>query len=294
MTVGAVAKKQSNFSKILTGIWDEFVYGGHLISLGPTIIAYIYMKISNYSISWKLLLGIYLITFLVHLIDRYIDIKNDSSATRSAYYIKMEKVLPYILILSVIALVVVLTGSFVMQVFALFVIMMGVFYTIFFKRLTRYILGFKSYYTASIFAGSVIFTAFYYNDYRFNLSLILIYLFFFLRWFSDTIFCDIKDIAKDKTDKLKTFAVEFSKNKLYIFLYVIDILSVLPIFIGVFFDYLPKYLLFLTTVPLYSYYYLILSRRPNADYQKLANVWADGESIVWIVAFVIGGLIWAH
>ena len=66
------------------------------------------------------------------------------------------------------------------------------------------------------------------------------------------------------------------------------------VFIGVFFDYLPKYLLFLTTVPLYSYYYLMLSRRPNADYQKLANVWADGESIVWIVAFVIGGLIWAH
>ena len=293
MTAWAENKKISRPSAILTAIWNEFIYGGHLISLGPSSIAYIYMRVNNLTVSWQVLIGIYLITYIVHLLDRYIDIQVDSSTDRLEYYGKMKKVLPWILLSATSFLIVLLANNMAMVLFAAFLILAGASYTVFFKKLTRYILGFKSYYTAAVFAMTVVFTAFFYRDFSLSPVLIAMYFFFFFRWFSNTVFCDLKDIEEDRKDSLKTFASHFKMRSLYVFLYVINIISMIIIIVGVSTRELPVYTLALIAAPVYSFYYLMLSRKKDANYQKLANVWADGESIVWLVAILIGGAIWA-
>jgi 4-hydroxybenzoate polyprenyltransferase len=293
MTAWAKNKKTLLLRKILESIWNEFIYGGHLISLGPSSIAYIYMKLNDLPISWQVLIGIYLITYIVHLLDRYIDIQGDSSSDRSEYYEKMKKALPWILMSAVTFLVLVFVNNFIMILFAVFLILAGASYTLIFKKLTRYILGFKSYYTAAVFAMTVIFTALFYSDFSLTPILIILYLFFFFRWFSNTVFCDLKDIDEDRKKSLKTFASQLSNNNLYVFLYVINIISMIVIIIGVLSNNLPTYTLSLMAAPIYSFYYLMLSHRQKANYQKLANVWADGESLVWLTAILIGGVVWA-
>jgi len=288
-----MSAKEFGLIKLRKFIWNEFIYGGHLISLGPAAIAYIYMRVNNLPVSWQVLVGIYLITYIVHLVDRYIDIQNDSSSDRSEYYQKMQKVLPIIFLSSIVILFIALGDNPAMILFAIFLILVGTLYTLFFKKLTRYILGFKSYYTAAVFAMTVVFTALFYGNVRFTPVLLLTYAFFFLRWFSNTTFCDLKDIDEDRKESLKTFASKFSTRNVYLFFYAIDVLSVAPILIGVSSGYLPKYTLALLVAPIYSFYYLSLSKKPNANYQKLANVWADGESIIWLLAILIGGMIWA-
>ena len=87
MTVGAVAKKQSNFSKILTGIWDEFVYGGHLLSLGASAIVLTGALIVNSNIDIGLILIPYLLSQSVYSFNHYLEIREDliSNPERAKY-----------------------------------------------------------------------------------------------------------------------------------------------------------------------------------------------------------------
>ncbi len=293
MTVGAAIGKHITFNKVTSLVWEEFIYGGHLVALGPTVIAYICLRLSNYAIHWQLILGLYLITFIVHLLDRYIDINDDSSSARFDYFRRMKPLLPYILTASLLVLAYILRDNLAIAAFALFLVGIGVLYTLFFKKLTRYVVGFKSFYTAAVFASSAIFASFYDNWLVFTPVLTYVYIFFFLRWFSDTVFCDLKDVVEDRKNKLRTFANSMDKDSFYTLLSVINILSIFPIVIGIAKGYLPGYSILLLSAPLYSNYYIGLSRRKGADYQKLANVWADGESIVWMFAVLVGGLVWA-
>jgi 4-hydroxybenzoate polyprenyltransferase len=292
MRMGGILGLSSN-KNILKTIWGELVYGGHLISLAPTSVSYIYMKVNGYPISWELLLGVYLITYIVHHIDRFIDIKNDSSPDRTEYYSRTKKLQPFVIAMASIVLVFLMLDSLVMTLFALFVVIAGVLYTLIFKNLTRYILGFKSYYTAIVFAAATIFTAFYYKDYEITPVLVLIYVFFFLRWFSNTVFCDLKDVEEDKKYHLKTFASQLGRKQFYTLLNAINMASTIPLILGVILGYLPIYTLVLLLTMVYSLFYFHLSKKPKADYQKLSNVWADGESLVWLVSITVGVLLWA-
>jgi len=278
--------------KVLKTIWDEFIYGGHLVALGPTIIAYSYMRIENLNVAWFLLAGIYLITYFIHLVDRYFDIKNDSSAARSDHYKKYQGKIWFMLSGSFILLVIAIIGSGTMMLaFSIFLILIGLFYSLIFKKFTKYILGFKSFYTALAFASVVFLCTFYFHE-PVSINAVFIYLFFASRWFSNTTFCDLKDIKQDKTEGLKTFAVAFNTKKLYLFFYITAIISLLILTSGIYFGLLPFFMITFVFPIIYNFYYLYLSRKPRANFQNLANVWADGESLIWLAAIVLGTNLW--
>lgn len=279
--------------KVLKTIWDEFVYGGHLVALGPTIIAYSYMRIKNLDVAWFLLIGIYLITYIIHLVDRYFDIKNDSSAERFQHYRKYRGKIWLMLSLSLLLLIItIVRGGISILLFSIFLIILGILYSLFFKKFTAFITGFKSFYTALAFS-SVVFLCSYYYKMSVDITTIFIYLFFASRWFSNTTFCDLKDTKQDRADKLKTFAVVFNSKYLYLFYYFTAIISILIISIGIYLRILPVYTAILLISVLYYFYYLGLSKKPGANYQNLANVWADGESVVWLIAIILGANLWA-
>jgi len=277
--------------KLLKLVFHEFIHGGHLVAAGPTIIILVFIVITGSKVPWELIGGVYLITYIVHLFDRYFDIKNDSCEHRKAHFEKYKNSIPTILITAIILLILLIIQSGIITLlFALLLIFSGIAYSIFLKNLTRYIIGFKSYFTAAIFASVVFFAAFSASS-PIDEKTILIFIFFFIRWFANTIFCDIKDIAQDSGHGLKTFAIVFGKNK-YGFFSSVNIISSFPIIFGVMRGALPIYsLLLLTTIP-YYFYYLKLSRKEDANFQKLSNMWADGESIIWLLAMLIGVSIW--
>ena len=280
-------------SKTLKKIWEEFVYGGHLVASGSVIIVICYGVIRRLPFNLLLIIGVYLITYLIHLFDRYNDIKKESSAERISHFKSYEGKIKAIIVISLLGLIAIfMNRGLTMIIIAILLLSLGFAYGVFFKKITKFIIGFKSYYTSLAFASVIIFATYYYNA-KFDLTMLLIYLFFVLRWFCNTTFCDIKDIDQDRLEGLKTFAATFNKKLLYKFFYSINILSIVPLVYGVYLGVLPGYSLFLSLSLLYCFYYLFLSKKENANFQKLSNVWADGESAVWLLLIVFGRFLWA-
>lgn len=279
--------------KTLKNIWEEFIHGGHLVALGSVIIVICYAIIRQLPISLSLIIGIYLITYIIHLLDRYGDIKKESSPERISHYKNYEGRIKVITTISLLGLIAVFANrGLVMVLISFLLLSLGLFYGVFFKKITKYVVGFKSYYTSLAFASVIIFAAYYYNA-KFDLALLFIYLFFALRWFCDTTFCDIKDIEQDKREGLKTFAATFDKKLLYKFFYTVNLISIIPLVYGVYLGVLPGYSLSLSLSALYCFYYLFLSKKENANFQKLSNVWADGEPAVWLLLIIFGRFLWA-
>jgi len=61
--------------KILNSIWNEFVYGGHLLSFGAVSIVYAASILLDIRITWDFLLVVYLGTESVYLYNRFKNIR---------------------------------------------------------------------------------------------------------------------------------------------------------------------------------------------------------------------------
>ncbi len=273
-------------------IWDEFVYGGHLVAFGSFSIALCYSIIDANEISIKLLIGVYLITYIIHLLDRYNDIATDSSFERKKHFEKYQGKLTGILLICFLALIAVFWSKGLAVVFiSIIMLLAGILYGVFIKKITCYITGFKSYYTALAFSSIVLFSSYYYHS-KIDAVAICMFLFFTLRWFGNTIFCDLKDVRQDSLESLKTFAVRYGKKVLVIIIVLSNILSIGVLLYGYYNLILPKNALLLSFSLIYVLFYIIKSYRKNVNYQYLANVWADGESFFWLILIVIGRAIW--
>jgi len=278
--------------KVLKKIWNEFIYGGHLVAFGSLSIALCYSLISKNGVSIRLLIGVYLITYIIHLLDRYNDIKTESSEGRKKHFENYKGKITLILTMCLLLLVAVFYHKgLIIELLSLIMLSIGILYGLIFKKITRYILGFKSYYTALAFASIALFSAYYYNS-KIDILAIYIFSFFAFRWFGNTIFCDLKDIRQDSLEGLKTFTVSLGKRVLVIIITLSNIASIIVLFVGYYNLILPQCVLLLSLSCIYSITYIIKSYKNSANYQYLANVWADGESVVWLLLVLFGRLIW--
>lgn len=277
--------------RILNVIWREFVFGGHLASIGPVIIVLIVCKLSGIRYPLDLLFCVYCITYLAYALDRYLDIKRDKNDPRLEYISKYYKLFPFIfLILLIIISILSFNNSIYSFYFVSIFVIIGFLYNIFLKKLTKSIIGFKSFFVAISYPATVFLIAPFTNSHV-SVTMFLIFLFFFARVLDNTIFCDIKDIREDKLNNLKTIPIVLNSKRLNILLISINIASIIPIIYGYIINIFPAYSLLLIITSTYYFYYLDLSKKENADMQKMANFWADGELIVWLLIF-LGGFIW--
>ncbi|OQB03889.1 MAG: prenyltransferase [bacterium ADurb.Bin212] len=192
--------------------------------------------------------------------------------------------MPVIFVISIALIVTLLIdkGTIVI-ISALLLLLIGISYTLFFKGLTKSVVGFKNYYVALTYVSIIIYTAIYHSA-PLNSKLIILTMFFAMRWFINTAFCDIKDIAQDKNEGLKTLPVVLGQKSFLFTLGAINALSVIPLMVGVATGILPPSILFLVIVVPYYYYYSSLINNKKTDLQKITNVWADGEVLLWLVA----------
>jgi 4-hydroxybenzoate polyprenyltransferase len=292
----AVKVEKSNYfsiKKTLIAVWDEFVYGSHLVALGDVIALYVLAVVLNIQVTISFFIVVYLSILAINFLNRYEDIDQDmtSNPERSKSVNKYFKFTPYIMVALTVVPVGITTyyAPISAIIFMLFLFGIGILYSVLLKNVTKQILGFKDIMTALPYALLVIFMTLYYSA-SITFAVVLITVFYFIRMFINTTFFDIKDIKSDKKEGLKTFPVVFGENKTKLFLIIINLLSIVPILIGIYINVLPLYSIFICLTVVYALLYLEKSKIFKKQ-STLYNVIVDGEFIFWLPYLAIGKII---
>ncbi len=289
MTVGAVAKKQSNFSRILTGIWDEFVYGGHLLSVSDASMVLAIIIILDKPVSWQLVSIAYLIPQTVYSLNHMKELKVDkrTNPERVLYLERTIRIYPFVVTLYIVLLVgfLLYLSNLSVIILVLFIGLAGILYP---KEITKKIVGFKNYYVGLFSAAAACLLPCIF--YRLTNSSMYMYLclFIFLRLFLNTIYFDIKDYDSDKERGLKTIAVYLGIKKTVLLLSIINIVSGLVIIGLVLMKMTSYFTLGLAFVSLYSFIYLRITDKLNGPkLRQISYLMVDGEYIFWPIFLLI-------
>ncbi|RLI97349.1 MAG: hypothetical protein DRP00_04090 [Candidatus Aenigmatarchaeota archaeon] len=276
--------------KLLKLFWDEFIYGGHLLSLGAASIVFTTAILLNITITWDALFVTYLGAHTVYLYNRLREVRYDAltNPRRTKHILRYLKYIPYIILflVSLAAAIVLFFGKFLVAVFGVCLVLSGFIYTDIIKPRVKGIIALKNLYIAFFWACLTIFLALYYS-YPLNVSLIAIFLFVYLRFFISTVFFDIKDVETDMKEKVPTLPCKIGIEKTLITLYLLTLLSVVFIALNVYFGILPKSsLLLLFTVP-YTLFYLEAGRRRALSKDMLYYTVVDGEFALWGLIMIV-------
>jgi len=281
------------FKNFLNIIYQEFIYGGHYIALGVPAIIFTTIILLNQFFSWVLIIIGYLLTFISYRYNYYKELTRDllTNPGRTRYIIKslnFSQILSIIYFFILLIILIFFTDAIII-LFSLFFLIIGILYTNLFKAVTKKILAFKNLYIGISWALIIYLVAFYYSI--FNWAIFFIFLFVFFRLFLNTVFFDIKDIKTDIKDNIKTIPVVFGKEKSLKFLHILNLLSFVPIVIGVYLGFLAKIALILLVFYLYSCYYLEKAKNKKSDIQKLSYIITDGEYFLWPIILLFGKAI---
>jgi len=280
--------------EILSLVWNEFVYGGHLFSFGAVSIVFSSAILLGVKITWDCLVIVYLGMHSAYLYNRHKELKIDFSTNpgRTQYLKKNNRYIPLLIFFYILSMVIIMLSFARISAitFGFLLFLFSILYSVFFKKMTKKIVAFKSFFVSLCWASLVVFLAIYYS-FPLNLSVFLVFFFVFLRLFVHENFSDIKDIKADKKEKLLTLPVVFDSLKLFNILSVITVLSVIPIIVGIYLRLLPAYsIILLLTIP-YSFYYFKKLRRRKLDSEHIYNVLVDGEYILWPFLIILGRIL---
>ncbi|MDD5739127.1 MAG: UbiA family prenyltransferase [Candidatus Pacebacteria bacterium] len=284
----------TNYKKYKKIVWDNLVYGGHILSLGSIGIIIATSLLLNIKITWDILVLVYTGMHAAYLYNRYKDFENDASTNnnRTNYFKKFINQIP-IIILSLIIFdifILLVFSNFKVLIIALGLLVMSFLYSKFFKRITRILTGFKSFFVSVMWASLVPFSVIYYSNHL-GLSTLFLFTFTLLRWVVNTSFFDIKDINSDKKEGLKTLASILGEKKLLILLNCISLLTAPLMLLGIYLKALPLISLsLLFTIP-YNFYFIKKLSDKSFNKDILYNVVVDGEFILWPIFIAIVKLI---
>jgi 4-hydroxybenzoate polyprenyltransferase len=217
-----------------------------------------------------------------HLKEAKKDIKSNSERAKYLLETKKEKKvkIEFFIYCLFLLITLFLLKKAELLIFVLIIVMAGIFYTLFLKSLTKKVLGFKNLYVAFMWAlASQIVIGVYYNI--FNETMIILFLFIFLKGIVSGTFFDLKDIESDKNEYLKTLPIVLGKERTLSLLHFINFISFIPILFGVFKNILPFYSLSLFLFFFYSFYYLKAAEKEKSDINFLSYILVDGEYLLW-------------
>jgi hypothetical protein len=168
--------------KLFESIWNEFVYGGHLLSLGAVSIVYTAAILLGIKITWDFLVIVYLGIYTPYLYNRYKEFNKDflTNPERTKHIGRYVKYIP--LMISFFTLIII--GIFLYfnkipaLLFAIFLLFLSFSYSILFKGLSKKIVGFKNFYISLSWALLAVLLAIYYS-FSLNLAIFLIVIFYF-------------------------------------------------------------------------------------------------------------------
>lgn len=280
--------------KIINSIWNEFIYGGHLTSLGAVSIVFVSSVLLGINITWDCLVIVYIGFQSMYLYNRYKELDQDiaTNLNRSKYLGKYSQSLPFIILLYLIILFILLIyyGNLEIIIFSLVLLSLGFGYSIFLKKITKSIVAFKSLFVSFLWSLLIVFLTFYYSI-DFNFFLYLLITFIFLRRLITTSFCDIKDLKKDEEEKMLTLPVVLSKKNFIYFLNFTNVISVFLLLIGTLFGLYTEFGYFLSVTFLIPLIYINFIDYTKKDINFISEVVVRGEYLLWPIFFLISKTI---
>lgn len=274
-------------------LYKEFVFGGHFQSLGAASLVFVTFLIFGWQVSWSAVILAYFLFYPLYLFNRLWEIDNDavSNPERSEYFRQYNKKLIFVFIVETVLtvfLLLFLSPNVQVIIYGGFLYTLGILYTIFVKKLTRFIFALKNFYVAAFFAGLVPFSALFVNS-TFNRQIWWLTVFLFLKGVLMQILLDIKDYNTDKKDGLKTFVAVWGKKRSLSFslFFSFFVAILLPWYLSVYKVYFPVWFLF--TFFILPFYILIINLIKNNKYT--GYVLASGEYLFWVILLLFGKII---
>lgn len=278
-----------NFLKLLK---NEFIYGGHLLSLGAVALLISGNFVFKTPINFFLMIISYSINQIVYNYNHLKESEKDflTNPDRVEHLKKTERInlLLFFVYLLICAISLIYLKKLNLTILVLFILIGGILFTEFFKKLTKKIPLFKDIYVSIFWALGTFLIVFFYNIKNW-LAIFLFFLFIFLRFLVSTIFFDIKDIESDKQEGLKTLPVIWGKKGTVDFLYFLNFFSFFPIIIGVYYYVFPPFSIFLCVFYFYTLYYL--KKADQGNILKLSYIIVDGEYLFWPLLLFLAKLL---
>lgn len=279
-------KKLNTFKNAMM---EEFLHGGHLVSLAAPALAISTMILLGLSISWVFLFITYFGTLCIYNYDYIKGLKIDyiENVDRSKHIQKYQNLRLLLLFVYGFCFLSLLFyyGNLISISFGVSLLVVGLAYTDIFKRFTKKIPGFKNIYTSISFSMLIFFTPIFYS-YQINVLFLVFFVFVLLQFIVDTSFCDLKDMKSDKKHGLKTLPILFGRKKFLLFLYVVNLVSFTILMVAVISNLIPLFSLVLVPFFLYRIYYINKAKNPGVDISKLTSL-VDAEYFFWPMALLL-------
>lgn len=276
----------------LKSLKNEITYGGYLAALCSPCFIVSTSIILDIKISLPMLLISYLLPLIIYSYDYYKDIDKDikNSSERATFLKKKADRYPFVFTFYSLFLVslLVLYSNWGMVVFIAAIMAGGILYNVVLKNLTKKIPAFKNMFTALTWALVGAFFPLFYYSMGINLSFIIAFLFIFMRVMNNVMFFDLKDMENDRSEGLKTLPVMLGKKSAINVLHALNIISFIPLIIGVYFNIIDITGIFLLIFLFYSYFYINKANlASSSELEKTAHTLADLEFILWPVVLII-------
>jgi 4-hydroxybenzoate polyprenyltransferase len=284
----------------LSVVYRELVLGGHLLALGTASIAGAAAFLLGRSPTAVLLVMAYLFSFGAYMMNRSAEMDQDLVAhpERTSYLARRRKALPGVVAASfVIGYALAATVSLVFFVALLVPLALSLLYSVGSKRLVGVIgarnlkqkLLLKNVSIAFGWSLIPILVGLYFGS--FDLALVLMGPFIFLRLMTNTIVFDIRDTEGDRKNGVRTLPTELGVARSFGLVGAVDALSaayLVALLVG---GVVPTYALTLLALPIYSTVYRGFAMLGNANLSFICDVVADAEYVLWGPLIYIGKVL---
>lgn len=283
-------------SKLLKSTVFEFVYGGHLLSLGSSSIVLAVMIIAGVSIDLNLLLLAYLISQIVYNHDHLKDsIKAGdlSNKERTQHLLEtrnrqLNTLFLYIILFSIVGLF----TNIKVFLLASAIVVGGVLYTLRMKQFTRKVIAFKNVYIAFFWSLLALLIPLNYQGLNALLIFFVFAIYIFVRWIINSSYFDIKDLSSDRSEGLKTIPAVFGLSKTILILHILNIVSGVMIIISIVNHVLPQISIVMLAFTVYSFIYLYKTKSMTRKQLRIFSyVMVDGEYLLWPLFLTVGKML---
>jgi 4-hydroxybenzoate polyprenyltransferase len=276
---------------VLSAAAGNFVFGGYLMpfadALGIGALALLLLGV------WPVpaMVSVFLLTFFVYALNRVIEIDIDgmSNPERTFLLQSQRRIQITLLTLSICGAVVlqVFAASWAAVLCAALWLAAGVWYCFGLKTLTRRVLGLKAY-VIGLMYGLWPLYALWFLATSLPPGALEVTAFIVIRMFFSTTVSDIKDIAMDRAQGLRTFAVVMTPARLRIMLHALNAASALPILAGLLRGSLPLAAAGLLLCIPYGLFFPRANSGDSRSARLLTAIIVDSEGLIWVLGVLLG------
>jgi len=277
------------FFKRITWFVDVIIYDGHLTAISAACMSFLPVILIKLPVSKIITIIPFVACEIIYSFNRYKERFHDDSGIRNSGLLKRKKFfIPFFIFLSLLFIgYLIWFKNLLLLIFSCVITIMGVFYSIFIKKLTKLIPGIKNFFVAFCWASITILPFTFYNNLLLSyFSALIIFSFVFISVLLFEIFLDFRDIKEDKKRSLITFPIVLKKSSLAFLLLFINFFSIIPIFLGFYFNFLPKTVSILLLSFFYNLIFItIIAGKINVG-KKFFEPLVDCGKILWIIEVI--------